>query len=235
MATDDRKRLALTAPTPFRLLRRAARAAEQWPLAGEAVRRMRSVEDWAVSELKYRLDGLSETNDARREPPQRDNAGCRRALALLLVEADHLNFEQACERQYAAVVAQLSPDQAKMLAVLGKGGVIPLMHVGAGLPAGPIRQVVLENATSLGREAGVTLREQVPRLVGHLRALGLLRVGPEDASLKTAYELLSADTAVREAVVYVKDRLGLWPRMQRHTVGLSGFGAEFWQAVGPGL
>lgn len=235
MADSQSKSLRLPTPSSVQFLRRAMEHAEQWPVAGSAVRRMQAVEEWAVAELKYRLDELPDSSGGQRHEVRSDAAQqARDLLAGLLAEADHQTFDQACERRYVQVLEQLCPDQAKMLATLGDGRVLPLIHVGAGLPAGPIREIVLENATSLGREAGVTLRESVPLLVGHMRMLGLLHVGPEDTALKTAYEILAADSGVREASTYIKEALRMWPRLQRHTVSLSTFGQDVWRVAGAG-
>lgn len=234
----DNSSKALRVPTPgsVAFLRRAMQRAEQLPVAGGAVRRLQSVEEWAVAELKYRLDEMSDTGARRPSRGDRDaRQGARELMATLLSDADNLTLDQARERQYLRVLAQLSPDQAKMLAVVADDRVLPLIHVGAGLPAGPVREVVLENASSIGREAGVTLRESVPLMVGQMRRLGLLDIGPEDEKLKTAYEVMAADTAVREASRHVRQNLRLWPRLLRHTVMISGFGRELWQFAGPRL
>ncbi|MDT0634508.1 Abi-alpha family protein [Spectribacter hydrogenooxidans] len=232
MADKPGKSLSLPTPMPVRLLRRAAERAQEWPMAGTAVKRLQAAEEWAVNELKHRLDELSDSEPRRPRPSHSTDA--RAMLAGLLNDADRLTIDQAREREFIGVLGQLCPDQAKMLAVLGDGRQLPLLHVGAGLPAGSIREWVLENATSLGREAGVTLRDDVPRLVGQMRSLGVLHVGPEDAGLKTAYEMLAADTGVRDASVYIKNTLRLWPRIQRHTVSLSRFGQALWAFAGPG-
>lgn len=235
MADSQSKSLRLPTPSSVQFIRRAMERAEQWPVAGGAVRRMQAVEEWAVAELKYRLDELPESGDGKQCESGSDAAQrARELMVALLAEADNQTLDQACERQYVQAMEQLCPDQAKMLAALGDGRVLPLIHVGAGLPAGPVREIVLENATSLGREAGVTLRESVPLLVGQMRTLGLLHIGPEDDTLKTAYEVLAADTVVREANTYIKNTLRMWPRLQRHTVSLSAFGQDLWRVAGPG-
>lgn len=233
MARDTRKKLSLPAPLTVRMLRRAAQSAENLPLAGEAVRRMQALEEWAVAELKQRMDALADAElfelRSRRADPDLPAA----LLADLLDDADKLTVEQARRQRYVLVLRQLCPDQAKMLSVLAAGRTQPLIHIGAGLPAAPVRHMVLENATSLGRSAGVTERDEVPSMVGHMRTLGLLDIGAEDDAFKTDYEILEADTVVREAMTYVKDTLRLWPRVQRHTVALSDFGRGLWEAAAP--
>lgn len=234
MARENRKRMSLPAPASVRLLRRAAQAAEGLPVAGNAVRRLQALEDWAMAELKQRMDTLAESElMAFRERRAEPAVGPATLMAELLADADRLSPEEARHQRYLLVLRQLCPDQAKMMAALAAGQVQPLIHVGAGLPAAPIRHMVLENATSLGRAAGVTLRDEVPQMVTHMRALGLLEVGPEDDGLQTDYEILEAETVVREALTYVKETLRLWPRLQRHTVALSPFGRGLWDAARP--
>ncbi|MES1943901.1 hypothetical protein PC39_07299 [Salinisphaera sp. PC39] len=236
MADQTSRSKSLRLPTPFgvRLLRGAMTAAEDLPVAGAAVRRLQDAETWALAELKHRLDGLAETADETRSMSQGIGPRPAEMLARLLHDADHETLAQARERDYLSVLAQLSPDQAKMLAALADGRRVPLCHVGAGLPAGPLREIVLHNATTLGRDAGVTLRDRVPVMVTQMRALGLLELGPEDPDMKTAYEILATDDAVRDAQRLVKEGLKLWPRLLRYTVGLSDFGRALWEAAHPG-
>lgn len=235
MTDDDpnrNKSLRLPTPLGVRLARRALSAAGDLPVAGAAVRRLQDAEAWALVELKQRLDMLGDGEGLR---PQPSGVGPRPAelLAGLLHDADHETLNRAREREYVAVLERLNPDQAKMLAVLADGRRVPLCHIGAGLPAGSVREVVLHNATTLGRDAGVTLRDRVPVMVTQMRDLGLLELGPEEPGMKTAYEILATDDAVRDAMRFVKERLKLWPRVMRYTVGLSAFGRELWAAAGP--
>lgn len=233
MADEISRNRSLRLPTPFgvRLLRHAMNAAEDLPVAATAVRGLRDVEAWAVAELKHRLEVLTEARE--HAPPARDGSPAE-LLSALLYDADRQSLDQARERAYQAILQSLCPDQAKMLAVLADGHRVPLCHVGAAVfPGGPIREIVLHNATTLGRDAGVTLRALVPVMVTRMRDLGLLELGPEEPEMKTAFEILETDEAMHAAVHFVKDRLKAWPRVLRHSVGLSPFGRELWLAAQP--
>lgn len=236
MAESPYENLRVPTPSSVMLLRRTMERVEGWPVAGRAVKRVRRMEDWAVAELQRRMDEFQETSQMQAAQAIGDaRERARAVMSGLLNEADERSLDQVSERQYLWVLEQLSPDQAKMLAALVDGRVFPLIHIGAGLPAGPIRENVLENATNLGREAGIALRQRVPFLVGQMRGLGLLHIGPQDKSLETAYEVLAADTIVRETNTYIKETMGMWPRAQRHTLSLSTFGREFWEFASPGV
>lgn len=231
--TGRSKSLRLPTPLSVRLVRRALDAAGELPVAGAAVRRLQDAEAWALLELKQRLDALGEDGDGARTVPSGVGTRPAELLARLLYDADHESLARAREREYVAVLERLNPDQAKMLAALADGRRVPLCHVGAGLPAGPVREIVLYNATTLGRDAGVNLRDRVPVMVTAMRELGLLELGPEEPQMKTDFEILATDDAVRDATMLVKDRLKLWPRLLRYTVGLSAFGRELLAAAQP--
>ncbi|MGN8158724.1 hypothetical protein ACS8Y6_05750 [Salinisphaera sp. RV14] len=208
------------------------RDAEDWPLAGSAVRRMADAETWALIELKQRLDELG---DSSRPPREADRpASAAEMLAGLVRRSRGIDPDAALDALYRQTLSQLVPDQVAMLDVLAERRVAPLCHLGASrLPAGPVSLTVLSNASSLGREAGVLLREYVPQYMTHLLALGLLRAGPEDEALEPEYELLMADTQLREMREYVRESLRLYPRTLRASVSLSDYGRALWRDCRP--
>ena len=101
------------------------------------------------------------------------------------------------------------------------------------LPAGPVSVNVLTNASSLGRDAGVLLREYVPQYMTELLAFGVFQIGPEDERLSDQYELLLADTQIRRTMDHVRRELKLYPRLQRQSVRLSAYGLALWQDCRP--
>ncbi|WP_424819532.1 hypothetical protein [Salinisphaera sp.] len=208
------------------------RDAEGWPVAGSAVRRMADAETWALIELKQRLDALDESPPRPREPDRPVTPA--EMLAGLVRRSRGIDPDAALDALYRQSLSQLVPDQVAMLDVLAERQVVPLCHLGASrLPAGPISMTVLSNASSLGREAGVLLREYVPQYMSHLFALGLLQAGPEDAALEPEYELLMADTQLREMRQHVRETLRLYPRTLRASVRLSDYGRALWRDCRP--
>ena len=208
------------------------RDAEDWPLAGSAVRRMSDAETWALIELKQRLEALDES-PARPTETER-SATPAEMLAGLVRRSRGIDPDAALDALYRQTLSQLVPDQVSMLDVLAERRIAPLCHLGASrLPAGPISTTVLSNASSLGREAGVLLREYVPQYMTHLLSLGLLQAGPEDDALEPEYELLMADTQLREMRQHVRDTLRLYPRTLRASVTLSDYGRALWRDCRP--
>lgn len=210
----------------------AVREAEGWPMAGSAVRRLSQAENWALIELKQRLDAL---DDPPARPRVADNPPApAEMLADLVRRSRALDPDAALDALYRQTLAQLVPDQVAMLDVLAERRMAPLCHLAASrLPAGPVSFTVLSNISSLGREAGVLLREYVPQYMTHLLALGLLRAGPEDDALSDEYELLMADTQLREMHSHVRDTLRLYPRILRASVSLSDYGRALWRDCRP--
>lgn len=208
------------------------RDAEDWPVAGSAVRRMADAETWALIELKQRLDAL---DDAPARPREAERpATPAELLAGLVRRSRSVDPDAALDALYRQTLSQLVPDQVAMLDVLAERRIAPLCHLGASrLPAGPISMTVLSNASSLGREAGVLLREYVPQYMTHLLALGLLQAGPADDALEPEYELLMADTQLREMRQHVRDTLRLYPRILRASVSLSDYGRALWRDCRP--
>jgi hypothetical protein len=132
--------------------------------------------------------------------------------------------------QFAAVLRQLVSDEARILAALSDGSVFALLHVAASGVASSTPGLVLENASNVGRAAGVALPGRVPVYVSHLRQLGLAEAGAEDATLGVEYDILSTEPEVRVAKAEA-DRRGRLPgRMVRRTLRISDFGRELWEA-----
>lgn len=231
------KNLRPRTPRPFQWLRRAARAAEDVPLASSALRRYQDAEGWALAELKQRLDAMGDSGPARRARAEADGdvlATPAAMLAELVHESRQLDPEAARARLYRQTLSRLVPDQVAMLALLADREIAPLVHVAAGrLPAGPVSVVVLTNASPLGRDAGVLLRDHVPQYMTELMALGVVEAGPERDSLAGEYELVMADTQIRRTMERIRGEMKLYPRLQRFSVHLSDYGKALWRDCRP--
>lgn len=149
-----------------------------------------------------------------------------RALLLVAGEQDEEGGRAALLQR---AVDHLVPDEARILQLLGdrtpSQPAVPLVHIfcltGTGLPGEPL----LENASTVGRNAGVSLPQLTPHYVGRLLGLGLVEVGPEDERLSDDYRALLADPAVLAAMSRARDA-GATPRVIRHTLALSLLGHQ---------
>lgn len=230
----DRKALQTRGSGPFQKLREAVRGADEWPVAGGAVRRFLDAESWAMAELKQRLDAIE--NAPRPAPSSSDDGGSSPAdlLADLIQRSNYIDPDAARDALYRQTLNSLVPDQIAMLSLLAERGQAPLVHVAASrLPAGPAHMMVLENASSLGRDAGVLLRNYVPQYMTGLIDLSLFEVGSESDELDKEYELLMADTQLRKTIVRVRNELRMYPRVQRFSVRLSEYGQALWSDCRP--
>jgi len=231
-----KKDLTVRTPRAMQFLRQAARAAEEWPVAGSAVRRFQDAEHWAISELKQRLDAIAEevADGAVRQRRREKTRPPSDMLAALLAESRSVDPDAARLKLYRQTLSRLVPDQVAMMALLADKEIAPLCHVVAGrLPAGPIHAVVLANTSSLGRDAGVLLRDYVPQYMNELLAAGVFEAGPEDERLADEYELLLADTQLRQTMDRIRRDMKLYPRLQRFSVSLSAYGSALWHDCRP--
>jgi hypothetical protein len=126
------------------------------------------------------------------------------------------------------MIRELVPDEARMLAALSDGSAFPVIDVVA-RGGGESGRVLLGNASSLGRQAGVVLPERVPVYLTHMLALGLAQRGGEDPKLREEYEILLTEPAVMKARAHPPAGLRR-PRTVRATVRISDLGRSVWTA-----
>lgn len=209
------------------------------PGVENATEGLRVVERQVLSGLRKRLDGVEDPYvvalTAAAHGGERETAPegavvvadepLRAAMKELLDRSVTFEHERAREYLYATVLRQLTPDEARILAVLSVGDAFPAVDVVA---RGD--RILLRNASTVGTAAGVTLPDEVPSYLTRLAGLGLVDVTGEDAALSSQYEILTTEEVVREALATVKRA-----KLVRHTVRLSRFGSRFWAACDPAI
>jgi hypothetical protein len=149
----------------------------------------------------------------------------------LLHRSLHQSTEDARGELFAALLRQLVPDEARILAALA-GKSAPLVHV-YGRGRGSAARPLLENASGVGRTAGLSLPDLAPTYVSRLLALGLVEIGDEDPALAVELEILMADPLVRAAIKDADALSRLPPRIVRGTLRLSALGAALWDGCHP--
>jgi hypothetical protein len=152
----------------------------------------------------------------------------RAGMAELLNRSANANAQTSREFLYTAVLRQLVPDEARIIAALVDGAPRPLIHVAVRNAIGGTARTVLANASTVGKNAGVAAPELVPTYMTRLYRLGLVDVGEEDPGLGDEYDILLTDPTVRNAVAEAKR-----PRILRHTVRISVLGRTFWAECDP--
>jgi hypothetical protein len=144
----------------------------------------------------------------------------------LLTRSLEQNPEQSRREYHAGLLGQLVPDEARIVASLAQLGPAPLIAV---YKRGG-DDLLLENASMIGRRAAVTLPSLTTQYVTRLMALGVAEVGPEAAEDKHGYEVLMGD---KEVIAAMKaGELGKIPaRVVRRTVRLSARGHQLFEAT----
>jgi hypothetical protein len=135
------------------------------------------------------------------------------------------------EYLYGTIISQLVPDEARILAAMSDGTKFAAGDVVLRRRRGS--RTLVENVSSVGRQAGLTSPESVPTYLGRLRNFGLIDFGPDDENLATQYDILATDQTVQHARNSVDERRRGAVRLEHKTVYMSAFGREFWAASDP--
>ena len=209
------------------LAAQGARGAAQVAMAGAELwwQQAQVVERAALRALQERLDRVA---PVREEPLAISEVSARDAMAALLERAVEQSAREGREAFFVSLIAELVPDDARIISVLSQRGRVALVHVDSRLH-GLGRSRWLENATLLGGRAALTVPDMAQAYVSKLLTLGLVEVGAEDEALADDYEILLAERAVREAMA--RAGVGKVPgRAVRRTLRLSVLGEELWAA-----
>jgi hypothetical protein len=219
-------------------IRRAARA-----IPGVALIEAQAMagERFVLRQIKHGLDQLDprpSTSEPPRltlaAPPDGSNPAASaptvdEKLSALLTRSMHDTPTESRRTLHEVLVDELVPDEARILSALSDGSCYPLVHI-SGPGVGSYQKLVLENASSVGRAAGVALPDRVHLYVSHLRRLGLVEAGPEDHSLKDEYDILLTEPNLR-AMIAANGRGPRGARIIRRTVRMSDLGHELWEAA----
>ncbi|MCX8560209.1 Abi-alpha family protein [Mycolicibacterium mucogenicum] len=146
-------------------------------------------------------------------------------MSQLLNRALDQNTAGSQTELYHHLLDQLVADEARIVGALSDGSVSPLVNV-----YDRTRKPVLENAALVGRTANVALPQMTPQYIGHLLALRLVEIGPEDSALKTDYEVLMAETIVLNAIK-AASKGPLPAKVEKLTLTLSPLGRSLWAAA----
>jgi hypothetical protein len=160
----------------------------------------------------------------------------RDQLRDLLDRAGTQDAETARDEWLAKAVALLVPDEARILQVLAEHGDgdpgAALVHIHCLTGTGIAGEAVLENASLVGRAAGVAVPDLTPWYLTRLLQLDLVEIGPEDPRLDEDYRQLLGDASVLSALRRARID-GFTPRVLRHALRLAPLGRALWATVTP--
>ena len=187
---------------------------------------------WSEQQLLALLQGDVDLADTRglpatpTQPPADEPLNAK--MGRLLDRALHQGTRDSRAEYFRRLVDQLVADEARIIGALSDGHASPLVNVRSRSRESGAAE--LENASLIGRSASVALPALVPQYVSHLLALGLVELGPEDASMKAEYEVLMAESPVLRAMK-AGSRGPVPARVEKLTLRLSELGRELWEAT----
>jgi hypothetical protein len=240
----------VTAARVGRILGRSGwRIARQLPGGQTIEREAQRLQQAAVSEARRILQiqqGLAgSTPTGKSATPEEERAAyliqtadpgtapLRSAMGELLERSVEATRSDTREYLFGTIISQLVPDEARILAALAGG---------TAFAAGDLVQrsrrsaprVLVANASTVGRSAGVVTPDNTPTYLTRLLGFGLIEFGPEDETLDVQYDMLSTDNVLSNAKrTTERAKQGGAVRLLRKTVRMSSLGSEFWAASDP--
>ncbi|CRK61222.1 hypothetical protein [Alloactinosynnema sp. L-07] len=214
------------------LYRSGWQVARRLPGGELAERQVQKVEAAFATEVRKHLEA-PEPSTALIETPKRAAEPMRLAMAELLERSVTDSKDAARDHYFESILRQLLPDEARIVSALSDGTVFPLVHLAARTSVAGGQRLVLENASTVGKAAGVIQPGLTPVYVGRILRFGLAEVGEEDTSLGVAYEMAMTDDRVRDAETRIKAGGRFGPRVIRLTLRISELGAQFWAVCDP--
>jgi hypothetical protein len=154
------------------------------------------------------------------ELPTREELRCRgdRLLALSAEAAAPDDTHPA----FPSILAQLSPDEARILRLLHTSGPQPSVDVRTNRPFGVGAESVAAGLSMIAEIAGCRNAERIPSYLGNLHRLGLIWFSKEQVEVHR-YELLQVQPAVVEAV----NGAGRYAKVIRRRIEMTAFGTDF--------
>lgn len=208
------------------------RTVRQLPLADDVLPILAEVERAVVRAVR---DHLAELEPAPAEPVPDEPVVADRAqtpmtvLRELLERSMYSSPDVSRDALYLDLLDALLPDEARILAALSDGSAYPVIHVAEpGIGTNPT--ILLRNASTVGRSAGVSLPQYTPHYVTRLLAVGLVRLGPEATVMHDEYDRLLTDVTVRSTLVLARRGMR-GARVIRQTLRMSDLGQELWEAA----
>ena len=212
-----------TARSAIRELYNVARVDQRVPGAASAAEVAKKLAD-AVP-FAPREEDVSD-NGARGAGQQEQN-GLPRSLReegeALLRRSRDVHHEVEAHPAYERILAELAPDEARILRLLLLQGPQPSVDIRTGGPVGLLRsRLVAPGLSMIGAKAGVRYAERVPSYLNNLFRLGLIWFSRETLNDPTRYQVLEAQPDVLEAIHSV-------PRAKvvRRSIHLTPFGEDF--------
>ncbi|MFE3444366.1 Abi-alpha family protein [Nocardia sp. NPDC059180] len=198
--------------------------------AGVPPAEIRAEAEAEVRRALRRALGLSETENAGRSggaPTLREQG----AALLRLSASTHAGDDG--HPAFANILVEITPDEARILRYLRMDGPQPSIEVHGGrlgrLGAERLGLRQESGLTLLGEHAGLRFPNRIQHYLTNLRRLGLIELAKEPVGNPNRYQLLEAQSPVRDLL----KRSGFGTKVSYRSITLTGFGEEFVQTCLP--
>jgi hypothetical protein len=197
--------------TSARVGTRLARAAVSPEAANELV-------DEAADELRKRARDVLGMIDRDQAP-----ASLRERGELLLEASADVHYQQGTHPAYERILADLAPDEARILRLFVQEGPQPSVDVRAGLAFVPGSRLVLQGFSMIGAGAGCRFVDQVPAYLSNLHRLGLIWFSRDPVRDRERYQVLEVQPEVIEAL----KSAGRFSHVVRRSIHMTPLGEDF--------
>ncbi|MFC4125737.1 Abi-alpha family protein [Nocardia rhizosphaerae] len=176
-------------------------------------------EDEVRDRLRHAL-GLPSGVDQHREPgmPTLREQGAE----LLRLSASTHATQPDTHPAYPGILAEITPDEARILRFVHVDGPQPAIDVRTGRQRAFGGERLISGLTMLGEHAGLRFPNRVPQYLPNLRRLGLIEFTREPVGNPSRYQLIEAQEQVRDAM-----KRGFGTKVSYRSIILTEFGADF--------
>ncbi|WP_336084429.1 Abi-alpha family protein [Nocardia sp. SSK8] len=123
---------------------------------------------------------------------------------------------------YPGILAEITPDEARILRFLHVDGPQPSIDVRTGRQRAFGGERLVSGLTMLGEHAGLRFPNRVPQYLPNLRRLGLIEFTRDPVGNPSRYQLIEAQEQVRDAL-----KRGFGTKVSYRSILLTEFGADF--------
>ena len=148
--------------------------------------------------------------------------------AELLQRSSDMTYDDELHPAYVRILADLAPDEARILRMLAAEGAQPSVDVRTSRPLNVASTLVAPGLSMIGAQAGVRHIERVPAYLNNLFRLGLIWFSREPVADRLRYQVLEAQPDVSSALKEAGRG-----RTIRRSIELTPFGQDFCQTCLP--
>ncbi len=124
---------------------------------------------------------------------------------------------------YAGMLAELTPDEARILRLLYRDGPQPAIDIRIGRPRGLGAERRVDGLCVIGDHAGLRFPNRVPQYLTNLRRLVLIEMAKEPVDNPNRYQLIEVQAPVRELL----KRSGFGTKVHYRSIVITPFGEDF--------